>query len=204
MTEQVELERAYVVCMDGMGCGTNAHDILVCRPSELDDNLSTMAWEHHDQWFEPDEDDDGCDPECQACAVAHEYTPENMERWDNKRCGGGSFTEDRGVIEVWKALGYSRPKFAGESAFDAWEYIKRWDIPVCQAGASWQEVDKWRGQIVACQDVIRVIGLIGPHTSPRLPPLVLTQLSGALVMAENEIKLLDSNVQKVIARLKAL
>lgn len=99
---------------------------------------------------------------------------------------------------------YGRPKFEGDSAFDAWEYIKRWDIPVCQAGASWQEVDKWRGQVVACQDVIRVIGLIGPHTSPRLPPLVLAQLYGALVMAENEIKLLDSNVQKVIARLKAL
>ena len=103
-----------------------------------------------------------------------------------------------------KDLDYGRAKFDGYSAFDAWEYIKRWDIPICQAGASWQEVDKWRGQIVACQDVIRVIGLIGPHTAPRLPPLVLTQLSGALVMAENEIKIIEANVQKVIARLTAL
>ncbi len=203
MTEQVELERAYVVHLDGMGCGTDAYDILICRPSELDANLDVMAWEHHDQWFEPDEDDDdGCEPECQAGASAVEYTPENMERWDGKRCGGGSFTDEKGVKEVWQALGYGRPKFQGDSAFDAWEYIKRWDIPVCQAGASWQMLENWRRQILACQDVERAI--LGLSRVESCPPLLQTQLSGALAMASNEAKCIEANVQKVVARLKAL
>lgn len=203
MTEQVELERAYVVHLDGMGCGTDAYDILICRPSELDPILDTMAWEHHDQWFEHDEDDDGeCEIECQAGASAVEYTPENMEHWDGKRCGGGSFLDDKGVIEVWQALGYGRPKFDGDSAFDAWEYIKRWDIPVCQAGASWQMLENWRRQILACQDVERAI--LGLSRVESCPPLLQTQLSGALAMASNEAKCIEANVQKVVARLKAL
>ena len=204
MTEQVELERAYVVALEVMGCGTNAYDLVICRPSELDPILDTMAWEHHDQWFEPDEDDEGCEPECQAGAVAHEYTPENMERWDGKRSGGGSFTDERGVKEVWQALGYGRPKFDGDSAFDAWEYIKRWDIPICQAGVSWQELDKWRGGVMACKDVIRVIGPLALRSAQNMPTLLATQCNGALAMAENELKLFEANVQKVVARLKAL
>lgn len=197
-----ELERAYIVHLDGMGCGTDSNDILICRPSELDANLDVMAWEHHEQWFEADEDDDGCEPECQAGASATEYTPENFERLDSKRCGGGSFLDDKGVKEVWQALGYTRPKFEGDSAFDAWEYIKRWDIPVCQAGASWQELENWRRQVMACQDVERAI--LGLSRAECCPPLLQTQLSGALAMASNEIKILDANVQKVVARLKAL
>lgn len=101
-----------------------------------------------------------------------------------------------------KDLGYSRPKFEGDSAFDAWEYIKRWDIPVCQAGASWQMLENWRRQILACQDVERAI--LGLSRVESCPPLLQTQLSGALAMAENEIKIIEANVQKVIARLKAL
>jgi hypothetical protein len=36
------------------------------------------------------------------------------------------------------------------------------------------------------------------------PPLLQTQLSGALAMASNEAKCIEANVQKVVARLKAL
>lgn len=101
--------------------------------------------------------------------------------------------------EVWQALGYARPKFEGDSAFEAWEYIKRWDITVCQAGASWQMLENWRRQILACQDVERAI--LGLSRVESCPPLLQTQLSGALTMAT---KILNANVQKVIARLKAL
>jgi hypothetical protein len=166
-----------------------------------------MAWEHHEQWFEADEDDDGCEPECQAVASATEYTPENFERLDGKRSGGGSFLDDKGVIEVWKALGYARPKFEGDSAFDAWEYIKRWDIPVCQAGASWQMVENWMRQIRACEDVIRVLGCLSESTVTALEGglcLLNSQLLGAANMATNERNILVANLQKVVARLKAL
>ena len=103
-----------------------------------------------------------------------------------------------------KDLDYGRPKFEGDSAFDAWEYIKRWDIPICQAGASWQELENWHRQMAACKDVIRVLGLLNPHSARNMPPLLVTQCGGAVVMAENELKLFDVKVQKVIARLTAL
>ena len=202
-----ELERAYIVHLDGMGCGTDSNDILICRPSELDANLDVMAWEHHDQWGEPDEDDDGCDPECQSSASATEYTPENYRDLDGDRSGGGSFLDDKGVKEVWKALGYTRPKFEGDSAFDAWEYIKRWNIPVCQAGASWQMVENWMRQIRACEDVIRVLGGLSKPTVDALEGglcLLNSQLLGAANMATNERNILVANLQKVVARLKAL
>lgn len=57
---------------------------------------------------------------------------------------------------------------------------------------------------MACKDVIRVLGLLNPHSIQHLPPLLMTQCGGAVVMAENELKLFDANVQKVIARLTAL
>lgn len=114
-----ELERVYIVHIEGQYCGTDSNDILVCRPSDLDENLNVMAWEHHEQWFEPDEGDDGCEPECQAGASATEYTPETYKRLDCKRSGGGSFLDIAGVKEVWQALGYASPKFEGDSAFDA-------------------------------------------------------------------------------------
>lgn len=199
-----ELERAYIVHLDGMGCGTNSYDVVVCRPSELDDILDTMAWEHHDQWFDHDEEDDqdGIEPECQAGASAHEYTPENFEKWDGKRSGGGSFLDDHGVIEAWRALGYGAPKFDGDNAYECRTYIKRWSIPICQAGASWQELENWQRQIMACQDVIRAVKGIKSLTA--CPPLLQTQVAGALAMAENEQKIIEANVQKVVARLKAL
>lgn len=100
--------------------------------------------------------------------------------------------------------GYTRPKFEGDSAFDAWEYIKRWDIPVCQAGVSWQSLENWGRCLRACQDALRVLGPLNIRSSQHMPPLLATQCAGAVVMAENELKLIEANVQKVVARLKAL
>lgn len=205
-----ELERAYIVHLDGMGCGTDSYDLLICRPSELEENLNVMAWEHHEQWFEGWgnlEEGEEYVEECQAGASATEYTPENYRDLDGDRSGGGSFLDDKGVIEVWQALGYARPKFEGDSAFDAWEYIKRWDIPVCQAGASWQMVENWMRQIRACEDVIRVLGGLSKPTVEALEGglcLLNSQLLGAVNMAVNERNILVANLQKVVARLKAL
>lgn len=95
---ETELERVYIVHLSGMGCGTNSYDVVVCLPSDLNDILNAMAWEHHEQWYNPDESDqdDIEDPECEAEASSHEYTPENFEKWDRKRSGGGSFLDERG------------------------------------------------------------------------------------------------------------
>lgn len=62
-----------------------------------------------------------------------------------------------------------------------------------------QMLENWRRQILACQDVERAI--LGLSRVESCPPLLQTQLSGALTMAT---KILNANVQKVIARLKAL
>lgn len=206
MAETVELERAYVVRLGGMGMGTDSHDLVICRPSELDDILDTMAWEHHEQWYNSDESDqdDIEDPECEAEATPTEYTPENHDKWDGKRSGGGSFMDDGLVVETWQALGYTRTPFEGSTASDCWLYIKRWNLPVCQAFVSWQMLEGWQRQIVACQDVIRALDGIRHQNVPHLPPLLDTQLKGAYAMAENEIKCIEANVQKVVARLKAL
>lgn len=201
----VEPDRAYAVTCDGMGCGTGYVDVIICKPSELDDYLNEMAWAHHEQWYvEDEEDDDGCEPECQAGASAVEYTPENMDKWDSRKSGGGSFLEESGVLAVWQALGYGRAKFEGSDLLDCSTYIKQWNIPICQAGVSWQEVGQWGKQRAACQDVIRVLGPLAIRSAQNMPPLLDTQLKGALTMAENELKLIEANVQKVVARLKAL
>ncbi|WBF79251.1 hypothetical protein IACHDJAJ_00012 [Aeromonas phage vB_AdhS_TS3] len=199
-----ELERVYIAHLSGMGCGTDSYDVVISRPSDLDGILDAMAWAHHEQWYEPDESDqdDIEDPECEAEAMAYEYTPENFEKWDGKRCGGGSFLDDGGVIEAWQALGYGAPKFEGSNAYDCRAYIKRWSIPICQAGASWQELENWQRQIMACQDVIRAV--TGIRSLTACPPLLQTQVAGALAMAENEQKIIEANVQKVVARLQAL
>lgn len=202
---ETELERVYIVHCSGEYVGTDSHDILICRPSDLDGALSEMAWEHHNQWsdrFEDEEDDDGIEPECRSSAHETEYTPESMDRLDCYRTGGGSFLSESGVRETWAALGYARIPFEGRHTFyEVWQYIKLWNIPVCQAGVSWQEIENWQRQDKACCDVIRVIDGM---KADNLPPLIATQLQGARAMAENEINLFNANLQKVIARLKAL
>lgn len=199
----VELDRVYAVTCEGDRVGTTSVDVIICEPSELDDYLNGMAWAHHEEWFEPDEDDDG-EPECQSSAYAEEYTPENMDKWDSRKSGGGSFLDESGVLAVWQALGYGRAKFEGSDLRDCLAYVKQWNIPICQAGVSWQELESWHRQMAACKDVIRVLGPLAIRSAQNMPPLLNTQLKGALTMAENELKLFDANVQKVVARLKAL
>jgi hypothetical protein len=200
-----EMQRAYFVRLSGMGCGTDSCDLLICLPSDLDECLKDLEWAHHEQWYEPDDDDEGIEPdECQAEASAIEYTPATMERLDCKRSGGGSFLSESGVLEVWQALGYGKPKFEGSNIWDTKIYVKDLNIPICQAGVSWQELGQWGKQQAACQDVIRVLDSMRHNLVPHLPPVLDTQLKGAYAMAENELKLIEANVQKVIARLKNL
>ncbi|AZV01823.1 hypothetical protein [Aeromonas phage Akh-2] len=197
-----ELERVYIVHCSGEYCGTDSHDVLICKPSELDEALNEMAWAHHEQWAERDEDEEDEEPECRSSAYETEYTPETSDNLDGHRSGGGSFMDDHGVIEAWRALGYGLPKFDGDNAYECRNFIKRWSIPICQAGASWQELENWQRQIMACQDVIRAVNGIKSLTA--CPPLLQTQVAGTLAMAENEQKIIEANVQKVVARLKAL
>ena len=200
----VELDRAYAVTCEGDTVGTTSVDVIICKPSELDEWLNEMAWAHHEQWYDEDEEDDGCEPECQAGASAVEYTPENMDKWDSRKSGGGSFLDESRVLSVWQALGYGRAKFEGSGLRECLAYIKQWNIPICQAGVSWQELENWHRQMAACKDVIRVLGPLSIRSAQNMPPLLDTQLKGAYTMAENELKLFDANVQKVIARLTAL
>ena len=195
----VELDRAYAVTCEGDTVGTTSVDVIICKPSELEEWLNEMAWAHHEQWC----DEDG-EPECQSSAYAEEYTPENTDKWDSRKSGGGSFLDESRVLSVWQALGYGRVEFDGLGLGSCLEYIKRWDIPICQAGVSWQELENWHRQMAACKDVIRVLGPLAIRSAQNMPPLLDTQLKGAYTMAENELKLFDANVQKVIARLKAL
>lgn len=96
------------------------------------------------------------------------------------------------------------PKFEGYTYFEVAEYIRLWNIPICQTGVSWQEVENWQRQDLACQDVINVLGKLQRRTLDTLPPSIYAQCNGAVVMAENEISLFNANLQKVIARLKNL
>ena len=199
-----ELERVYIVHCSGEYCGTDSHDVLICKPSDLYEALNEMAWAHHEQWAERDEDEDEEEPECRSSAYETEYTPETSDNLDGHRSGGGSFMDDHGVIEAWRALGYGLPKFDGDNAYECRNFIKRWSIPICQAGASWQELENWQRQIIACRDVIRALDSLNHQCVPHLSPLLDTQLKGAYAMAENEQKIIEANVQKVVARLKAL
>lgn len=201
-----EMQRAYIVHCSGSLVGTDSHDLLICRPSELEECLNDAAWNHHNEWYDSDDwgDDDGIEPECHSGAHAREYTPATMEDLDCKRSGGGSFLSEHGVLEVWQALGYSRPAFKGDSAFDAWKYIMHFNIPVCQAGASWQMLENWQRQIAACKDVLRALNSVRLDMAKDRPTILEAQLKGVYTMAENEAKCIEANVQKVIARLKAL
>lgn len=97
------MEKVYIVYLTGMGCGTDSSDWIICEPEQLEGVLTEMEWEHHDQWAEPNEDDD---QECEAEAYAEEYTPENYRGLDLDCCGGGSFLEEAAVREVWEAHGW--------------------------------------------------------------------------------------------------
>lgn len=202
-----EMQRAYIVYCSGSTVGTDSHDLLICRPSELEECLNEAAWAHHNEWYDSDDwgdDDDSGESECHSESSAAEYTPATMDRLDSRRSGGGSFLSEHGVLAAWRALGYHRPPFTGSDVREVKQYIKLWDLPICQAGASWQEVEQWGKQRAACQDVIRVLDSLRQNLVPHLPPLLDTQLKGAYTMSVNDIKLIDANVQKVIARLKAL
>lgn len=204
MTEQ---NKAYIVHCSGSLVGTDSHDLLICKPSELDEALNDAAWAHHSEWYDADDwgdDDDSGESECHSSADAKEYTPENMGEWDCHRSGGGSFLSEGDVLEVWQALGYSRPTFDGGRLHEAMTYIKLWNLPICQAGVSWQMLENWQRQAIACQDVVRALDGIRRRCDPHLPACLDAQLKGAYAMAENEEKCIEANVQKVIARLKAL
>lgn len=84
------------------------------------------------------------------------------------------------------------------------EYIKLWNIPVCQAGVSWQEVNNWDRQKLACRDVINVLGRLNYETIQKDFCLLNSQLLGAASMARNELEIIESNLKKVIARLNSL
>ena len=202
-----ETQRAYIVYCSGSTVGTDSHELLICRPSELGDCLNDAAWNHHNEWYSADDwgdDDDSGESECHSSASALEYTPATMDKLDCRRSGGGSFLEEHGVLEAWQALGYEKPPFEGSEWWSVRGYIKDFKIPICQVGVSWQEVEQWGKQRAACQDVLRVLDSLRQSIVPHLPPLLDTQLKGAYAMAENEIKIIEANVQKVIARLKAL
>lgn len=204
---ETELERAYIVHCSGSLVGTDSRDLLICKPSELEEALNQKAWDHHNEWYDPEDwgdDDDSDESECHSSASETEYTPETMERLDCHRSGGGSFLSESGVLEVWRALGYKTPVFDGSDLWAVKIYIRDLKIPICQAGVSWQEVDQWGKQLAACRDVLRVLDSLRHNFVPHLPPLLETQLKGAYTMAENEIKIIEANVQKVVARLKAL
>lgn len=192
------MEKIYLVKIEGVYFGADSSEILICEPENLTDFLFAMEWDHHNAWYEPDEDEDS--DECTSSASAVEYTPDTYKDLDVYCCGEDSFLSNDDVLKAWKALGYGIPKL--EKGDSVPQYIKRWDIPFCQSGASWQTVANWDRQIAACKDVIKVLDCIQDRS--HLPPLLETQLKGASAMAENEIKLLSDKLEKVVERLKTL
>lgn len=106
-----EMQRAYIVYCSGSTVGTDSHELLICRPSELEDCLNDAAWNHHNEWYSADDwgdDDDSGESECHSSASAIEYTPATMDKLDCRRAGGGSFLSEQGVLEAWQALGYAQ------------------------------------------------------------------------------------------------
>ena len=196
------MEKVYIIKLSGMGAGTNTYEYVICPPDVLDDCLNDFAWEHHHQWFEPEEEDDEySDYECLADAYATEYTPENQEYFDNRRCGGGSFLDEREVREVWVALGYTL-KFEGSTLWEAKDFIDRKGLTAAETGVTNFELISWSKQASACRNVVRVIEDL--YGFDDCPPLLQTQLTGAKAMAENELIRIEGNTLDLIDRLKSL